>query len=61
MGTKPLKTTRADRRLKENKHLPPYEDKFRNIKNSKVIPPDVEYQNPQHIRILPNKPTDESK
>lgn len=39
MGTKPLKFTRADRRLKENRHLPPYETKDSRIKNSRKPEP----------------------
>lgn len=57
MGTKPLKTTRADRRLKQNKHLPPYEDNFRHIKNKRtpVEPLIKDYSGNTHIRTVPDK------
>ncbi len=32
---KPLKSTRADRRLKENKNIPPYTDKNTKVKNTR--------------------------
>ena len=44
---KPLKTTRADRRLKENKDIPPYSDPHRYIKNSRKVP-----ENPSELPLL---------
>ena len=49
MGTKPLKSTRADRRLKENKTIPPYADRNSHIKNKRIQP------EPQEIPVEDTK------
>lgn len=51
MGGKPKTSTRSDRRLGTNKNLPPYDNPFTTVKNSRKVKEEIPVKKPSSADI----------